>query len=272
MGRFVPRPSAEEIIAGTVGAGTAGSGYNAVFHYPEGGIGGLADRMHAGLMGLVRMNTQVKRVNWKDKIVITDKGEYGYDKLINTSPLGEFVSDILEPADSKLVENAGKLRHTAVLFFSAGWKGGEGAGLPEGCHWIYFPEERFRFYRVGFQSNVSKKTVPEGFSSCYIEISYPPGKLPEKDRIAGIGEEAIAQLKQEKIIPPSAQMDHILPGYMDPAYVLYDSNWSKARSHILGSLKKKGILSGGRYGGWEYSAMEEAVKWGWELAEQCLSG
>jgi len=43
-------------------------------------------------------------------------------------------------------------------------------------HWLYFPERRFVFYRVGFPHNFSPRLAPRGTSSMYIEVSRRPGE------------------------------------------------------------------------------------------------
>src|SRR5947209_14080750 len=48
---------------------------------------------------------------------------------------------------------------------------------------IYFPEKKYRFYRVGFPMNFSSHMTPPGCSSMYIEIAHPP-EQPLKDEEA----------------------------------------------------------------------------------------
>jgi len=48
-------------------------------------------------------------------------------------------------------------------------------------HWVYVPEKRYPFYRVGFYSNVAPGIVPAGHFSVYVELAWPnqarPGRL-----------------------------------------------------------------------------------------------
>ena len=37
---------------------------------------------------------------------------------------------------------------------------------------VYFPEEKYPFYRIGFPSNFSGSVAPKGCSTMYIEVSY----------------------------------------------------------------------------------------------------
>jgi protoporphyrinogen oxidase len=50
------------------------------------------------------------------------------------------------------------------------------------------------------------------------------------------------------------------------AYVVYDHAWERSRSRILEWLRSRRIHSIGRYGGWNYSAMEDALVAGRETA------
>ena len=51
------------------------------------------------------------------------------------------------------------------------------------------------------------------------------------------------------------------------AYVLHDRARTRALPLIRGFLDAHGIRSAGRYGGWQYSSMEDALLDGRKLAE-----
>ena len=52
------------------------------------------------------------------------------------------------------------------------------------------------------------------------------------------------------------------------AYVIYDHERNNAVEHLLKTLNDNDIFSIGRYGRWEYSAMEDAILQGKEIAEK----
>ena len=54
---------------------------------------------------------------------------------------------------------------------------------------------------------------------------------------------------------------------ISPAYCIYDFNRGKSVRVIREFLEKHGIYSVGRYGAWEYSAMEDALEWGRKTAK-----
>ncbi len=49
---------------------------------------------------------------------------------------------------------------------------------------------------------------------------------------------------------------------VDCAYVIYDHNRSRARRTLMEYLNRFDIHSIGRYGNWEYSGMEDALRQG----------
>ena len=54
------------------------------------------------------------------------------------------------------------------------------------------------------------------------------------------------------------------------AYVIYDTNWGMTRDFLLGFLDSNHVSSIGRFGGWKYSYMEEAILEGKATAEKIL--
>ena len=270
MGRFVPRPSTEEVLARTLSPSSMATGYNASFHYPKGGIRELTEMLASRLNeGVLYLNTPIKKVDPKARRLTYEGGDFEYDYLIQSLPLKEFVLDVLKDP-GELKHEAEKLRASSLLNVNIGWEGGMGCRVPEGTHWIYFPDKKISFYRVGFPSTVSSSLAPEGASSCYTEISYPSGGLPESKDFSRIEEKVIEDLIFTGIIPEESQILTRMTLPIDPAYVIYDDKRREALEKIIPELETKGILCGGRYGAWEYSTMEEAILWGERLAEKCL--
>jgi hypothetical protein len=54
---------------------------------------------------------------------------------------------------------------------------------------------------------------------------------------------------------------------LDPAYVIYDRAREGALATIEPFLRHLQVISTGRYGGWNYSSMEDALLFGREAAE-----
>lgn len=269
MGRFVPRPADEEILSGAIMPKKETTGYNASFYYPLGGIGRLPERIAESLKeGVLNLNSKVLRVERESKTLYHSAGEYRYDYLIVTSSLKKFLLQILD-SPGVLSDEARKLRASSVLNVNLGWEGPPGKSIPKNTHWIYFPDKKISFYRAGFPSAVSPTLAPEGCTSCYTEISYPEGALPEAKDYPEIEKRVLKDLSITGIIPGKARIRTVLTLPIEPAYVIYNSERQVALQNIFNALEKDSIFSGGRYGGWEYSAMEDALLWGDTLAERC---
>ena len=130
-------------------------------------------------------------------------------------------------------------------------------------HWIYFPEKAYSFYRLGFWSSISSSMAPLGTSSLYGEVSLlNPSQRAINQKTLQAKREIMSlfKIKQEEIcIEKILKLDH--------AYVIYNK-WRKDNLEaLLQKLSEQfGIYSIGRFGGWKYSSMQEAVLDGQKVA------
>jgi len=274
MGRYVPQPSLEEVIRGAYNDNKKLFGYNANFYYPmRGGIQTLIDGISKKVEN-IETSVNVKSIDIKKKIVLTDKGVYGYKNLVSTIPLPVLVSLIKNlPADVK--KSAWKLKWTSVLDINIGISRAETAGR----HWIYFPENKYVFYRVGYYNNFSKGLCPKNTFSMYVEVAYPPDSPARQlsgERRAGIDgktnkenvfKKAVSDLKKAGILKSNDKIISKCLLDIPYAYVVYDKNKEPAFEKISGFLKKHSVRTTGRYGGWKYSTMEDAILEGMETAK-----
>jgi protoporphyrinogen oxidase len=134
-------------------------------------------------------------------------------------------------------------------------------------HWIYFPDEELPFYRIGFPTNFSDRVAPEGCGSIYAEVAYSDGSCPEVEKVAG---KVLETLFSTGLIDPSTGISSRIDLAMPCAYVFHDLYRANHLDSILESLGEKDILSVGRYGAWEYSAMQDAVEWGLSAVREVL--
>ena len=172
---FVPKPSITEAIDGALSDQTKKFGYNTIFYYPkEGGIQALAFAFAKPLTG-VRLETEVTAIDLSKKEVTTSVGEtLAYDHLVTTLPLARFLK-LTKPLPLEIQAALSLLRWNSVYNLNLGIAR---ANISD-KHWIYFPEKKYRFYRVGFPMNFSTHMTPPGCSSMYTEISYTPGNHPD---------------------------------------------------------------------------------------------
>lgn len=265
QGGFVPKPTAGEVLRGALMDQTEGFGYNAVFHYPRrGGIqalpDALAERLDPGtlLTGHAVLGIDLKR----RRALVAGLGEVGYERLVNTLPLPAFLdlSGELPPGVAKARR---ALRWNSVWCLNLGIE----RERVSDKHWIYFPERRFPFYRVGFYSNFAASNAPSQTSSLYVEFSRKPSEnvsVPALERSALAALRACAVLRHGDRIAARHWMR------IPCAYVLYDFNRAPALAAIAPFLKKNGVDSIGRYGAWKYSFMEAALLDGKACAESLM--
>jgi protoporphyrinogen oxidase len=260
----VPVPTARELGNIARGLDPPAYGYNATFFYPaEGGIEILPRTLARGQEQFIHTGSKVERVNTAERTVTLENGDMiSYGFLINTMPLPDFVR-ITDGLHSSVKTAAGKFRHSSVLGVCLGLD----APVHTKDHWIYFPDRALPFYRVGFPPNFSDQVVPAGCGSLYAEVAWSGGQLPDADQAA---EAVMNTLRAIGIIDAStgvlARTDFIMPC----AYVFHDRFRAAHLGSILGYLRGMGILSAGRYGAWEYSAMQDAVQWGLDAAREIL--
>ena len=136
-------------------------------------------------------------------------------------------------------------------------------------YWLYFPENRFPFYRLGFWNNISKSCVKPGHTAIYGETSYLQGTKTQKN-IDKLSERSVNEslnflglTKNNVVAQKNLHLEH--------AYVIYDHWREKNLNKILDTLIQSSIYSVGRFGGWNYSSMQEAFLDGQNIAQRILN-
>ncbi|MDF1564362.1 MAG: FAD-dependent oxidoreductase [Deltaproteobacteria bacterium] len=265
IGRFVPQPSDEELMLGCLGPPEEDRGYNARFLYPrEGGIQALPDGLAARLPASPLLSTAVVAVDpAKKKLYLAEGSEVPYEALVSTMALPRLVS-ICEGVPDAVREAAGRLRATHVTYASLGVR----QRLPRPTpphHWVYFPEERFPFYRAGCASAAVPSLAPEQCASFYIEFSHHADTPPAD--AAAIAE---AGLREVGLVHPDDPVEVASVRTLENAYVIHDEDHARARAAVLDWLSPLSIHSVGRYGRWEYASMEDALLAGRHAARVIL--
>ncbi|MFA5858326.1 MAG: FAD-dependent oxidoreductase [Elusimicrobiota bacterium] len=267
VGNYVPKTSLEDILTGALTDQSKNSkGYNADFYYPKrGGIQSLVDGFAARVRDKISFSDEVLSIDCNNKTVLLSKsGWVKYNTLVSTIPLPEFVRRIKD-APGEIV-NAGKaLRSTKVLCINIGV-----ARNISDKHWIYFPEDKYNYYRVGFQNNFSVDVVPnKNYSSLYVEVAFHQDERINTEKHV---KDAVDGLIIAGIIRPSDKIVVLQAVIIPYAYVVYDFNRGRAVAKIQKYLNRKSIHSVGRYGAWEYSAMEDAIIHGQKVAGMIVNG
>lgn len=252
---FVPVPASDEIKNGI--SPDKAIGYNAYFYYPEkGGIGALSDAFYKNA-GDVRTGVKCGLIDLKSRAVQGSDGKkLPYKTLVSTQPLVELLQNIKDLPGN--IRAAGeKLRWNSVTCFNIGVRPREqNKALAEGRHWIYYPENKYPFYRAGFYGNIAASSCPAESASIYIEASRRPGQKVNTTKLL---KDSLRALESAGILKAGDKIEAVAELDMPFAYVIYDANRKKALETIMPFLEKKNIYSIGRYGAWEYSFMEKSI-------------
>ena len=246
----------EQVVRGALGA-TEAAGYNLTFCYPVAGLDALTRRLAA--RSTVRYGRRAVRIDADRKVVhFADGSDVSYEVLISTVPLHL----TMEMAGVQMSEAPDP--HTSVLVLNIGARRGE--RCPD-AHWVYVPDSRSGFFRVGFYSNVDLDFLPLGLRaagdrvSLYVERAYRGGEVPTEQERAYYARSVVAELQAWRFIEDVEVLD---PTWIDVAYTWSrpGSTWS---TQAGAALERKDIVMAGRYGRWKFQGIAESIQEGFVI-------
>ncbi len=246
---FVPKPKQESIIESAYKKNDTKYGYNSYFYYPQNnGCQEMIDGFYKKLKSGIVTDSKVKEIDLENKKILAGDKYYFYTNIISSMPLKELLLSIknLPKHISVLIKN---LECTSTRCINLGIKYKK--SLPQkikDVHWIYIPEKKYPFYRVGVYSNVSNKLAPKNCYSLYVEMS------DTKDC-----DNMIPLLKDIGIINIDDEILSLNVVDMKYAYVIFNKERKKTLDTIFKFLKENNIYCIGRYGSWEYSFIEKNI-------------
>lgn len=246
---FVPKPTLKEIETSAYKSTKKEYGYNSVFYYPKaGGCQTIVDGFYKKIKSNVCLNIKTEKIDLKNKRILAGGKYYFYDKLISTQPLKELLlqTENLPKNISSLIKN---LQYTTTRCINIGIK--YKRDIPDilkNIHWLYAPEKKYPFYRIGVYSNISPSAAPKKCFSLYIETTDIKNS-----------EDLIPILKKMKIIRTDDEILSLNVIDMKYSYVIYNKERTKTLNKINKFLLDNDIYSIGRYGGWEYSFIEKNI-------------
>ena len=257
----IPLPSLKDSIAGAFGNSVKPWGYNFHFWYPRsGGIEALPSAF-AKKIEKINYNYEVKEINLKKRNIVFDNSftkEFNY--IVSSIPLTE-IGKIIYPIPKRVKEAIRKLKYLSVFNLNLGLSKNYLADK----HWIYFSENKFIFYRLGFFSNFSDNLASPDHTSLYVEVSYSKSNPIKNKR--NLLDRIKYDLVKADIISKRDQIVSSCINDIKYAYIIYDHNYNKARRIVLEFLDKNKIFSIGRFGSWRYLSMEESIMDGKNAAE-----
>ncbi len=246
---FVPKPKQESIIESAYKKNDTKYGYNSYFYYPQNnGCQEMIDGFYKKLKTNIVTDCKVKEIDLENKRILAGNKYYFYTNIISSMPLKELLLSIknLPKNISMLIKN---LDCTSTRCINLGIKYKK--DLPQkikDVHWIYIPEKKYPFYRVGVYSNVSNKLAPKNCYSLYVEMA----DTKDCDNI-------IPLLKDIGIINIDDEILSLNVVDMKYAYVIFNKERKKTLDTIFKFLKENNIYCTGRYGSWEYSFIEKNI-------------
>ena len=258
--RFVPLPRLEDVLAGAVGLNDRELGYNSNFIYPRLGIGELAQGM-AKRVPQLELEKSPLRIDLSSRRLEFVGEQLDFDVLLSTIPLPKLLA-LLDPLPEPVRQAASKLRCSHLDYLDVALNRQSGKDF----HWAYVPEAKYPFYRVGCYSHFSAALAPPGKSSLYVELA--DRTRPDLDRVLP---EVAKGLIEMGVIDSPDQIEFARARRIDYAYVIFDHEYFAALEVIRPFLEQARIVSSGRYGDWNYSAMEDAIAFGKAAAERAIA-
>jgi len=233
MGSFIPKISNRDILHG----GKTEVGYNSFFYYPK--SPGF-DNILKFNENEINLEEKAIKIDIQKKILYTNKNKYKYDVLASTIPPIELM---------KLTGHKVKgLEFTSVYNINLAVKGEK----PENFHWVYVPEKKHQFYRVGIPSNVNELMCPKGYYLLSVEISYRNMKNIDYENV-------FESLKSMKLLKNRKEIVMRFDIDIKYGYVLYNNIRKKLVKSSMHFLNENNIYSIGRYGQWRYSYVSSDI-------------
>jgi protoporphyrinogen oxidase len=258
--RFVPRPALDDVLRGAFGLASAELGYNASFFFPRLGMGELGKAI-AERAGVVELGREVTAIDVRARAVQVGDERVAYGSLVTTIPLDVLVAR-MEGAPAAVVAAGRALRKTHLYYLDVALN----TPCERPLHWLYVPEPRFPFYRVGCYSHFSAAMAPPGKASLYVELS-----SREEPRLASLLPAVADGLQELGLIRAPEAIRFARVRKVEHAYVVYDRARAGALEMLRPFLAEHGIVSAGRYAMWEYASMEDAIMQGLAAATRAAA-
>lgn len=248
MGRFFPYADIRDIIKNM--KQSVDTSYNNNFEYPKQGAQVFIEALASDLeKDKILLNAEVVSIDTANKVVkICQNGvfaEISFDYLINTMPFNEFarIADIDTTGHG--------ISYNQVLVFNIGF---DNALEDTSSHWIYFPEKKYCFYRVGFYNNI----LSQKNGSLYVELGFDESHVFSDSEIKDYFEKTIEDLRECGILKNQQVVDYESI-VINPGYVHITEDGKRFVKETMDILEQSNVYSIGRYGAWTYCSMEDSM-------------
>ena len=256
----IPMPNLGEVIEGALTDQEKGFGPNSLFKYPpQHGIWALP-KAFADSGVQIKLGKEAVAIDLNRREVIFADGENrSYSSLISTIPLPELFK--LFDATTVVKNAVNDLRYNSILCVNIAVK----RESLTNKHWIYYPEEKYPFFRISFLKYFASYLAPDKRSSISAEIAYSKVKPIDRENIA---DQVVEGLIEANILTRDDQIEFIDLQDIKYGYVIFDHNRLDNLATIKAYLQEQGIITAGRYGCWEYQWMDDAILDGMRAAKE----
>lgn len=264
IGRRVPTPDVERIVAGALSEDVEQVGATAHFWYPKrGGIEPLP-RALGERVGNIHLGRSVERIELPRKTVVFSDGEVvAFDSMILSFPLCS-LPELMSGLPATVERACRDLRYQGIYCVNLGVD----RERISDKHWIYFYEDEFPFHRLSFPANFSPDTAPAGKSSVATEVAFSRQRPLSRSEAEG---RTIDALQTAGILHPEDDIELVHTETIEPAYVIYDLEHGRNVEIIRSFLRENQIWAVGRFGEWQYFNMDHSMRSGKRAAEEILA-
>jgi protoporphyrinogen oxidase len=263
IGRRVPTPDFERIIAGALTDDVGQVGATASFWYPKRGAIEPLPRALGERVRNVHLNRRAERIELPGKNLVFADGEVvPFERLILSLPLSK-IPELVSGVPPEVERACRGLRYQGIYCINLGI---DRPNLSD-KHWVYFYEDPFPFHRLSFPATFSPDTVPPGKSSIATEVAFSEHRPLDRDTAVA---RTIDALRLAGILRPDDRIELVHTEEISPAYVIYDLDHQKNVGLIRAWLKENGIWPVGRFGEWQYFNMDHSMRSGRTAAEEIL--
>ncbi len=227
------------------------AGYNVNFLYPIDGLGMLCQRMAQQCD--IHYGWHVVRIDVEERTLFFANGaRLPYKAILSTLPLDSMAQM------AGLAVNSKPDPFTSVMVVNLGAR--KGSRCPQE-HWVYIPQSKAGFHRVGFYSNVDPSFLPVSVRndmdrcSIYAEKAYCGGQRPSEAETEAFCQAVVQELQAWGWIEDVEVMD---PTWVDTAYtwVWPGSQWQR---EVMHALEAHNIYQVGRYARWASQVTDQGI-------------
>jgi protoporphyrinogen oxidase len=149
--------------------------------------------------------------------------------------------------------------YTSVLVLNIGAR--RGPNCPDD-HWLYNPDAKSGFHRVGFYSNVDHSFLPAAARprneavSIYVERAFVGGESLTPEEVRDYSNATVKELQDWGYITDAEVVD---PTWIDVAYTWSYPN-SRWKQQAIQKLEDHSVYQIGRYGRWIFQGIADSIR------------